>query len=57
MPEANCLIVCPPLKLSSTQECDKDRQLKHVKLVLRKKFPKIKLKHFKSIFCFNVLTT
>ena len=50
MPGANCLIVCPPPKLSSTQECDKDRRLKYIKASVEKKFQKIKLKYFKEYF-------
>ena len=55
MPGANCLIVCPPPKLSSTQECDEDRHLKYVKLGVEKKFRKIKLKYSKEYIFFNVL--
>ena len=40
MPGANSLIVCPPPKLSSTQECDKDRHLKYVKASVEKKVSK-----------------
>ena len=40
MPGANRLIVCPPPKLSSTQECDKDRPLKYVKATVEKKISK-----------------
>ena len=55
MPGASCLIVCPPAKLSSTQECDKDRLLKYVKASVEKKISKNLTKYFQSIFCFNLL--
>ena len=56
MPGANCLILCPPLTLSSTQECDKERHLKYVKATAEKKhFEKLN-KYFKEyILFFNVL--
>ena len=50
MHRANCLIVCPPPKLSSTQECDKDRHLKYIKASVEKKIQKINLKYFKEYF-------
>ena len=40
----------PPPKLSSTQECDKDRHLKYVKASVEKKISKIKLKYFRVYF-------
>ena len=40
----------PPSKLSSTQECDKDRHLKYIKASVEKKISKIKLKYFKKYF-------
>ena len=43
----NCM---PPPKLSSTQDCDKDRHLKYVKASVEKKFRKIQLKYFKEYF-------
>ena len=42
----------PPPKLSGTQECDKNRNLKYVKASVEKKFRKIKLKYFKEYFLF-----
>ena len=42
----------PPLKLSSTQQCDKDRHLKYVKASVEKKISKIKLKYFKEYILF-----
>ena len=40
MPGVNCLIVCPPPKLSSTQECDKYRRLDYVNASVEKKISK-----------------
>ena len=45
-----------PPKLSSTQECDKDRHLKYVKSSVEKKFLKNKTKLFQRVFfCFKVV--
>ena len=47
---ANCLIVCSPFKLSSTQECDKDRRLKYVKASVAKKISKNYTKIFQRVY-------
>ena len=54
IPGANCLIVSPPPKLSSTQECENDRYLKYVKASVEKKISESKPKYFKEYFCSNV---
>ena len=50
MPGASCLILCPPAKLSSTQEYDEDRLLKYVKASVEKKISKKLTKIFQRVY-------